>query len=651
MRRIREVLRLRHQGLTERVIARTLGVSNGVVHGYVRRARLAGLTWPLPEGMDDEGLELLLFPAPTAASQSDRRPSPDWAYVEKELRRRSVTRLLLWEEYRTANPDGFGYTWFCTTFESWKRRARPSMRQTHVGGEKVFVDFAGDTIDIFDPITGAACRWIPARCPIAREEPRRHVVLEMEKLPWIRTPYMPGQEPPVDERHYTTTFGGKPHPITYDDDKATWLAVLLISPSDLGGQQPDRQPVQGVASDLVPNSLKMGNPKGDPVPGALPPTGYSIFSYALEAGLTPKDGIVDPGPGYAPDEPCTYIDVPAALFVKLAPSISDLEMMAHVRAVEMDSKPIQDHETADAEQSYGLVVGNRLPETLPPTDVPPAPQTTPAIGKNVALLVSLESMQMALRGQSSSSYFARQVASSANGFVRLIVLYQWSFASWNDSSFEFEQILKALNGRDPKAPNSGPRVPNPLMRRPDPPSYPDGKDDQKIIQEMLELGYTPLNHLTRVPNVPQTETEKIQTVSWYRGPLAPFPSTPKLSFLSGSSDDPANQESLIFSADQLLRFDPNVGLYDTSYAAAWQLGRLISLQDGSFSVALYRWKKGVEQQFRMMLEDQVLQQDYPGLIALYQGILNAQGRTDTSKVMYKSVMSLLASSQNSKRSR
>ncbi len=122
MRRIREVLRLRHQGLTERVIARMLGASNGVVHGYVRRARLAGLTWPLPEGMDDEGLELLLFPAPTAASQSDRRPAPDWVYVEKELRRRSVTRLLLWEEYRAANPDGFGYTWFCTTFHEAVRR-------------------------------------------------------------------------------------------------------------------------------------------------------------------------------------------------------------------------------------------------------------------------------------------------------------------------------------------------------------------------------------------------------------------------------------------------------------------------------------------------------------------------------------------------
>src|SRR5258708_27622725 len=88
MRRIREVLRLRHQGLTERVIARMLGVSNGVVHGYVRRARLAGLPWPLPEGMDDEGLELLLVPAPAAAAQRGRPPAPDWVYVEKELRRR-----------------------------------------------------------------------------------------------------------------------------------------------------------------------------------------------------------------------------------------------------------------------------------------------------------------------------------------------------------------------------------------------------------------------------------------------------------------------------------------------------------------------------------------------------------------------------------
>lgn len=156
MRKIRDVLHLRHaQGLTERVIARMVGISNGVVHGYLRRARLAGLSWPLPEGLDDEALEYLLFPAPSMIDQASR-PVPDWAHIEKELRRRGVTRMLLWEEYRASHPDGFGYTWFCTTYETWKGRVRPSMRQTHVAGEKVFVDFAGDTFDIFDPLTGEA---------------------------------------------------------------------------------------------------------------------------------------------------------------------------------------------------------------------------------------------------------------------------------------------------------------------------------------------------------------------------------------------------------------------------------------------------------------------------------------------------------------
>ena len=89
------------------------------------RARNAGLIWPLSEEIDDEALELLLFPEPITQLQPHQRPVPDWVHVEKELRRRGVTRLLLWEEYRTAHPDGFGYTWFCTRFEAWKGRVRP----------------------------------------------------------------------------------------------------------------------------------------------------------------------------------------------------------------------------------------------------------------------------------------------------------------------------------------------------------------------------------------------------------------------------------------------------------------------------------------------------------------------------------------------
>ena len=68
----------------------------------------------------------------------------------------TVTLSLLWEKYRAAHPDGFGYTWFCGRYRAFKNLMRPSMRQTHAAGEKVFVDFAGDTIDIFDPLTGEA---------------------------------------------------------------------------------------------------------------------------------------------------------------------------------------------------------------------------------------------------------------------------------------------------------------------------------------------------------------------------------------------------------------------------------------------------------------------------------------------------------------
>ena len=155
MRRIRDVLRLKHDsGLSERLIARTLQVSNGAVNSYLQRARVAGLTWPLPDSLDDDALERLLFPPPHP--KTDVRPGPDWAYVERELRRRGVTRALLWEEYRAAHPDGFGYSWFCEQYEAWKARARPTMRQTHLAGEKLFVDFAGDTIAVVDPATGRA---------------------------------------------------------------------------------------------------------------------------------------------------------------------------------------------------------------------------------------------------------------------------------------------------------------------------------------------------------------------------------------------------------------------------------------------------------------------------------------------------------------
>ena len=108
MRKIREVLRLRlGQGLPQRVMARSLRLSQGSISGYLSRARRAGLSWPLPEDLDDERLEALLFP-PAPDVPPEQHPVPDWAWGHRELRRPNVTLALLWEEYRTGSADGFG---------------------------------------------------------------------------------------------------------------------------------------------------------------------------------------------------------------------------------------------------------------------------------------------------------------------------------------------------------------------------------------------------------------------------------------------------------------------------------------------------------------------------------------------------------------
>lgn len=462
-----------------------------------------------------------------------------------------------------------------------------------------------------------------------------HVVLNQDKLPWIRSPYLPKNIITPAEHEYEVPLPPPLNKVIYEDDQPTWMMVLTLSPSDLGGQDPERLTVSGTVIDLVPESMTMLDASGNKVTGKLPSNSYSIFSYLQQPPVSSNP--VDPEYGYTPADACSYIDVPAAVFNKLVPSLQDLEMMAHVRAVQMDAKPIGQAETVQPVEQYSLVLGNRLPETLPPLVNPPPPQTATAIGKNVAFLVSLEAMELALRGnQAANNQYP--VITANGGYVRLIVLYQWSFTSWADSSFEFEQILKSLNGRTPVQDNSSVLLANPLMRLPDPPSFPSPTDDQLVVEEMLELGYTPMNHLTRVPDITPGDKPEIQLVSWYRGPLIPFKKDPVIPFISNGT---GSQEFLVFSADKLLRFDPNVGMYDTSYAAAWQLGQLVSLKNKSFSVAYYSWQKQFAQQFRILLENQVLQDDNSALMKLYQSILDEEGKTDTDKPVYKSVMHLL----------
>jgi transposase len=155
MRKVREVLRLRHAlGLSYREIGEALGVGKTAAGEIVRRAGVIGLTWPLPQLFDDSALARRLFTAPGEAQPE--RPAPDWAKLHEELKRRSVTLVLLWQEYRAEYPEGYGYSRFCDLYGEWRRSVSATMRQTHAAGEKLFVDFAGDTVAVIDPQTGDA---------------------------------------------------------------------------------------------------------------------------------------------------------------------------------------------------------------------------------------------------------------------------------------------------------------------------------------------------------------------------------------------------------------------------------------------------------------------------------------------------------------
>jgi transposase len=154
MRKLREILRLHHEvGLTHRAIAGACTLGLGTVSTYLSKATAAGLTWPLPEDLDDAALEARLFTRPVAAPGRDRT-LPDWPALHQELKRPGVTLMLLWQEYRAAHPSGYAYSQFCERYRQWARRLKPTMRQVHRAGEKLFVDFSGKRPSLVDAQTG-----------------------------------------------------------------------------------------------------------------------------------------------------------------------------------------------------------------------------------------------------------------------------------------------------------------------------------------------------------------------------------------------------------------------------------------------------------------------------------------------------------------
>jgi transposase len=154
MRKLSEVLRLRlEQDLSVRQISHSCNLARSTVADYLARARVAGLGWPLAEGMDEEKLEKLLFPIARDRSVKNR-PELDMIYIRNEMRRKHVTLQLLWEEYRGHTAEGYSYSQYCQLYRNWLGKQAVSMRQEHRAGEKLFIDYAGDTIPIYDQLSG-----------------------------------------------------------------------------------------------------------------------------------------------------------------------------------------------------------------------------------------------------------------------------------------------------------------------------------------------------------------------------------------------------------------------------------------------------------------------------------------------------------------
>ena len=279
----------------------------------------------------------------------------------------------------------------------------------------------------------------------------------------------------------------------------------------------------------------------DPVPKArsatvrdLVPTD-STGRMAASGIVTYRDaGQLDPGQAF--DDPCQIVDVPLDLFRAIAPSLEDLRWLAHARQRSNSRKPGSLDTLPAPASDYAVIVANRLP----------------VMGSEATVhLVSLEGMADYLPGGPDLPPGAHT--------IRLASLKSWSFESVHEVQ-SFSACLEALD--------AGPLA----LAAGNAPA--DGASEaEKMVYDALCGGYVALDHETR---------DGGRTVSWYRGPLSPY----------------AVRRTLvtpIASADAAVVFDPAIGMFDVSHAVAWQIGRLLALQDRVFASQLFRWKLSARQ--------------------------------------------------------
>jgi transposase len=151
MRKFKEVLRLHSLGLKQQQIARSCAIAQSTVHGYLKAAAAAGLRWPLPPDWSEQQLQEALSGRARAVATRRKSHTPDFAAIRVQLQsHRNLTLQLLWEEYRQSTPEGYSYSRFCELYHEWARKLDVVLRHEHRAGEKMFVDYAGAKIPVYD---------------------------------------------------------------------------------------------------------------------------------------------------------------------------------------------------------------------------------------------------------------------------------------------------------------------------------------------------------------------------------------------------------------------------------------------------------------------------------------------------------------------
>ncbi|HEX9885544.1 MAG TPA: hypothetical protein VGA70_03610 [Longimicrobiales bacterium] len=333
------------------------------------------------------------------------------------------------------------------------------------------------------------------------------------------------------------------------DEGRSWLALLLFDDDD--------PPV--VTSTIQVGDLGRGpfaRDAGSPATSAstLPADAVSCedgfralgLDFATEQGERWSDG-------------CQAIDVPVELFSRVAPSLEDLAWLAHAREVAAGRKAVRGGGTGSGDgddqgpTTCSVLVGNRLP----------------APGAHCTVhLVSLEGMGALL--PSGEDYTPAGFVLAGGGkarTIRLVSLHRWSYTS-ADPAESFEGHLTRLDT-------------GPLQRGAVAVDDDGDGDAAATVAGALAMGYTALDHHTRQGD---------RTVSWYRGPLVPFQVPPTV-FIPGPDPSTGLPPQAVAGADQLVRYDPGTGLMDVTYAAAWQMGRLLALQSQGFATGLRGWRR------------------------------------------------------------